>query len=151
MPDDPVPDDPVPGDPVPDDPVPDDTVSTDLERTLAEQWERVQQRGSYSAALSAPLETVASTGHFRIPEVEASSRVPGGGAVHSLVGKTVTRHLTDLCGQLDEFARSVHRALVAIVDALDDPAPPEVQGRLDDVADQLASLQRELNTLRDPE
>ena len=47
--------------------------------------------------------------------------------------------------------RSVHRALVAVVDALDDPAPPEVQGRLDDVADQLASLQRELNALRDAE
>ena len=76
----------------------------ELERTLAEQWERVQHRGSYSAALSAPLDAVASTGHFHIPDVPASSKVPGGGAVHSLVGKTVTRHLTDLCAQLDEFA-----------------------------------------------
>ena len=123
----------------------------DLERTLAEQWERVQQRGSYTAALSAPIAAVAVTGHFRVPDVPGSSKVPGGGAVHALVGKTVTRHLTDLCAQLDEFARSVHRALVAIVDALDDPAPPEVQTRLDDVADQLAMLQRELNAIRDAE
>jgi hypothetical protein len=123
----------------------------DLERTLAEQWERVQQRGSYTAALSAPIDAVATTGHFRVPEVPASSKVPGGGAIHSVVGKTVTRHLTDLCAQLDEFARSVHRALVAIVDALDDPAPPEVQARLDDVSDQLATLQRQLNAMRDAE
>ena len=138
---------------MPDSRVPDDDAPSDdeLERTLADQWERVQHRGSYSAALSASLDAVASTGHFHIPDVPASSKVPGGGAVHSLVGKTVTRHLTDLCAQLDEFARSVHRALVAVVDALDDPAPPEVQGRLDDVADQLASLQRELNALRDAE
>ena len=123
----------------------------DLERDLAEQWQRVQQRGSYSAALSAPLDAVAERAHFHIPEVPASSKVPGGGTIHTVVGKTVTRHLTDLCGQLDDFARSVHRALVAIVDALDDPAPPEVQSRLDDVADQLASLQRELNAMRDQE
>ena len=77
--------------------------------------------------------------------------MPGGGTIHTVVGKTVTRHLTDLSAQLDDFARSVHRALVAIVDALDDPAPPEVLSRLDDVADQLASLQRELNGLHDPE
>ena len=77
--------------------------------------------------------------------------MPGGGTIHTVVGKTVTRHLTDLCAQLDDFARSVHGALVAIVDALDDPAPPEVQSRLDDVADQLASLQRELNGLRESE
>ncbi len=111
----------------------------------------MQQRGSYTAALSAPLDDVAATGHFRIPDVPASSKVPGGGTIHSVVGKTVTRHLTDLCAQLDEFARSVHRCLAAIVDALDDPAPPEVQGRLDDVADQLATLQRELNAMRDSE
>ena len=122
----------------------------DLERTLADQWERVQRRGSYSAALSAPLEAVAANGHFRIPDVPSTSKIPGGGTIHSVVGKTVTRHLTDLCAQLDEFARSVHNALVAIVDALDDPAPPEVQGRLDDVADQLAALQRELNAMREP-
>ncbi len=122
-----------------------------LERSLAEEWQRVQQRGSYTAALALPLGDVAATGHFRIPDVPASSKVPGGGAIHAVVGKTVTRHLTDLCAQLDEFARSVHRCLGAIVDALDDPAPPEVQGRLDDVADQLATLQRELNALREPE
>src|SRR4029453_10598882 len=93
--------------------MPDDARSDEeLERALAEQWERVRQRGSYSAALSAPLDAVASSAHFHIPDVPASSRVPGGGAVHSLVGKTVTRHLTDLCAQLDEFARSGHRALV---------------------------------------
>ncbi len=99
----------------------------------------------------APLDAVAERAHFHIPEVPASSKVPGGGTIHTVVGKTVTRHLTDLCAQLDDFARSVHRALVAIVDALDDPAPPEVQSRLDDVADQLASLQRELNGLRESE
>ena len=76
----------------------------DLERDLAEQWQRVQQRGSYSAALSAPLDAVAERAHFRIPEVPASSKVPGGGTIHTVVGKTVTRHLTDLCAQLDDFA-----------------------------------------------
>ena len=124
----------------------------DLERDLAEQWQRVQQRGSYSAALSAPLDAVAATAPTSAsPKCPASSKVPGGGTIHTVVGKTVTRHLTDLSAQLDDFARSVHRALVAIVDALDDPAPPEVQSRLDDVADQLASLQRELNGLRESE
>ena len=131
------------------DPVDGDPADGELERDLAEQWQRVQRRGSYSAALSGPLDAVAERAHFRIPEVPATSKVPGGGTIHTVVGKTVTRHLTDLCAQLDDFARSVHRALVAIVDALDDPAPPEVQSRLDDVADQLASLQRELNGLRE--
>ncbi len=106
-------------------------------------------RQLHRSAVSAPRRCRGARATSDIPEVPASSKVPGGGAVHSLVGKTVTRHLTDLCAQLDEFARSVHRALVAIVDALDDPAPPEVQGRLDDVADQLATLQRQLNVLRD--
>ena len=76
----------------------------DLERDLAEQWQRVQQRGSYSAALAGPLDAVAERAHFHIPEVPASSKVPGGGAIHAVVGKTVTRHLTDLCAQLDDVA-----------------------------------------------
>jgi glycosyltransferase involved in cell wall biosynthesis len=116
----------------------------DLERDLAEQWQRVQKRGSYSAALSAPS-TRSRSAHFRIPEVPASSKVPGGGTIHTVVGKTVTRHLTDLCAQLDDFAvgpscsggdrRRARR-----------PCPPEVQSRLDDVADQLACC-GELNGL----
>ncbi|HTN78754.1 MAG TPA: hypothetical protein VMK16_03690 [Acidimicrobiales bacterium] len=120
----------------------------ELERTLADHWQRVQQRGTYSITLAAPLDAVVEKGHFRVPDVPSTSKVPGGGAIHSLVGKTVTRHLTDLCEQLDEFARAVHGALVAIVEALDDPVPPEVQGRIDDVADQLTVLQRQLNALR---
>ena len=120
----------------------------DLERTLADHWQRVQQRGTYSITLAAPLDAVVEKGHFRVPDVPATSKVPGGGAIHSVVGKTVTRHLTDLCEQLDEFARAVHGALVAIVEALDDPVPPEVQGRIDDVADQLTVLQRQLNAMR---
>lgn len=125
------------------------TPGAGVERELDELWDQARQRTGYTVALGPALDRVARAGTFHVPAVPATSRVPGGGALHAVIGKTVTRHLYDLCAQLDEFGRAVHACLAAIVDTLDDPIAPEVQGRLDDVAEQVASLTRAANAARD--
>jgi hypothetical protein len=130
----------------------DGTYPAGLEDELDEHWRRVVGRPS-----DAPLDRVhrALDGYiagatFSVPTVEPTSGVPGGSALHKLVGKTVTRHLSDLVLQLDEFARSVQEMFSSIVAVLDDvPAHTHTQlvGQLESMEGSMASMVRTVNAL----
>lgn len=123
-----------------------------LEDELDAHWRRVSAGAAADGPVAAALDAAQRAGRFRVPDVPATSRAPGGAVVHRVVGRTVSRHLGELVGQLDAYAGAVHACLAALAQRLADPGAhdhAELTARLDEVAEQLAGLHRTTNRLLD--
>jgi SAM-dependent methyltransferase len=80
-------------------------------RRQAEAWRRPELRPRLRA-----VEEALPLGTARIP---LESEVPGGQAVHRAIGRLVRRQTQGVLEQVEAFARPVHEAVAALVDAVE--------------------------------
>ena len=109
-------------------------------------WDRSRQRmvpPDLEPARAAAARA-AERGRFTVPHVEASSRLPGGAAIHEAIGRSVERHLNDLVTQLDTYAAAVNETLTAVLAVLSAGVPHEHP----DLVGQLETLQSRLDEFR---
>ena len=82
--------------------------------------------------------------------IQYSSSVPGGTALHQLVGKLVSRQILAVTQQVTAFATDVSRALVAVVAALEEIEAVirgDVLGDIDAVHHRLVAVEHRLARL----
>lgn len=128
----------------------DGTYPAGLESDLDAHWRRVAARPDEVPRhrLHRAFDDYVDGAAFSVPAPPPSSGAPGGAAIHKIVGKTVSRHMSDLVLQLDDFARSVQEMFASIIAVLDD-VPAHVHtdliGQLEAMEGQLAELGRAAN------
>jgi SAM-dependent methyltransferase len=117
-----------------------------LEEELAAHFRRIVAHRSNRGYddLREQLAKVVEASQFD-PHISATSDVPGGAALHRLVGKLVARQTAGIIAQVQEFANATRVALDRIVGALEDPARHEhadLVGQIDAIYERLASYER---------
>jgi hypothetical protein len=122
-----------------------------LEHELEQHWRQVRPwgEGDNETSVEQAVEKL-TTQRFAVPDVEATSSMPGGAAVHRLITKSVGRQLDDLVGQLDAYAELIVATVGALARALED-GQAETRGQLAAMTAELADLRRAVNAWVKPE
>lgn len=110
-------------------------------------WDRAWKRPPTAdlAPARAAAGMARERGRFTLPHVEASSRLPGGAAVHQAISRSVERHLDVLVRQLDHYGEAVADALDAVVAILSAGVPhehPDLVAHLERLGAHLDELRR---------
>ena len=82
---------------------------------------------------------------FTPARIEVTSHVPGGSAMHALVGKVVSRQVAGVLAQMQEFALQVRDFLDELMVFVQHPhghAHPDLLGQIEAILDRLTSYER---------
>lgn len=126
----------------------------ELDEQLASEFARLAKDPLAFGRLDALRSTVEKLrrASFGRALIEYSSSVPGGSALHQLVGKLVSRQVLSITQQTAAFAAEVSRSLDAVVAALEEiqtVVTGDVLGDIDAVHHRLVRVERRLARLED--
>jgi SAM-dependent methyltransferase len=118
-----------------------------LEEDLEAHFQRVaaHSRAQELEHVRARVLALESRMAFSRASIAASSELPGGSAVHRMIGKLVGRQTEGVLEQVREFAEAVHESFEALLDALERPSGhvhDDLIERLDGALERLAAFER---------
>ncbi len=111
----------------------------DLEAQLEAHFQVIvqQERADKLRQLERRIDDVDAARGFTRSRIETTSRVPGGGAFHSTMGRMVGRQTDGVLHQMQEFADAVVEAMTAQAKAIED-----VRARVDACLERLTEADR---------
>jgi len=128
------------------------TYPEELDEQMASEFSRMAKDplwfGSFDA-LPAAVERVRSAGFGRAV-IATTSSIPGGSALHRIIGKVVSRQMLGVAQQMSAFAADVTSSLEALVAALEETRTVirgDVLGDIDAVHHRLVGVERRLARL----
>jgi hypothetical protein len=83
--------------------------------------------------------------HFDPRRIPLTSKLPGGKALHRLVGRLVARQTEGVLDQVSDFAQAVYAGLASAFATLEDPSRAiyaDLTSRMDAIFERLAALER---------
>ena len=121
-----------------------------LEERLDEHWERARLRPRAPGVreIQDAVAAAARQSGFHVPEPASSSRIPGGAQLHEFVGKTVTRHMQELVGELQAWANAVQNAMARMASVIEPPGDhqhADLVTHVEVLYERLADLERRAN------
>jgi hypothetical protein len=119
----------------------------ELEEELARHFKRIvaDQRKDVLTPSRGPLAEVRETMHFDPRRIPLTSKLPGGKALHRLVGRLVARQTEGVLDQVSDFAQAVYAGLASAFATLEDPSRAiyaDLTSRMDAIFERLAALER---------
>lgn len=117
-----------------------------LEDALEDHFRRIVAHRSANDATDVRdrIAALDERSRFGADRIHAESQTPGGKVLHQAVAKAVGRQTQGALDQVEHYAGGVRAVLVALADALDDPAHvhADLVEQFDTVLERLASAER---------
>jgi hypothetical protein len=124
----------------------------ELDAQLESDFARAAKDPLRFERLDAAREQLVDLSDYRFgrDRIELTSSVPGGSGFHRVVGKTVSRSVSGVLGQLSDLSSRVQSILEAVLDANDEirsVVVNDVLGDIDELHHRMAAIERRLGRL----
>lgn len=113
-----------------------------LDQEMAAHFRRISaQRNSAVREARAALAELVDKMHFDQRSIALESRVPGGGLLHRLSAKLVSRQVQGVLSQVGEYTAALHRVIEILIEAYEETRA-EMRGHLEAILERLTEYER---------